>query len=326
MFPPPAVPSKPPASPRRARPGSREAGIRRIRSCHRKNTGFSGRHYCTDVGLCKSLFHKLSGSAGCGIPVGENTRIRRKLCLGTGPPGSCATVPDDRRQNDPSDDGWAIVEPMPPKRGNMGRPCGVSLRSVFDGVRHILSNGRRWRALPTDIHRIPPTGTVSTSGARAVRRACPDSLRDLARQCAGRSPEPTAAAIDSRSMKTTGSGGPRGHHAGGKVRGRKRHVAADLGGTPVAVMVHAAGIQDRDGAPDIIAKSPVTAPDVRGPLADGGHPDPKPRERPDGTGPADIIGTVGKPEDVKGFTVPRRHPPIPHPPRGAGAEPSESNS
>ncbi len=190
--------------------------------------------------------------------------------------------------------------------GNMGRPRGVSLRSVFDGVRHILSTGRRWRALPTDIHRIPPTGTVSTPGARAVRRACPDSLRDLARQCAGRSPEPPAAAIDGRSVRTTASGGPRGHHAGGKVKGRKQTVAADLGGTPVAVMVHAAGIQDRDGAPDVIAKPPVTAPDVRGPLADGGHPNPKPCGRPDGTGPADIIGTVGKPEDVKRFTVPRR--------------------
>ncbi len=77
----------------------------------------------------------------------------------------------------------------------------------------------------------------------------------------------------------------------------------DVGGTPVTVMVHAAGNRDRDGAPDVIAKPPLTAPDVRGPLADGGHPGPKPRGRPDGTGPADIIGTVEKPEDVKGFTV-----------------------
>ncbi len=191
---------------------------------------------------------------------------------------------------------------MPPKRGKMGRPRGTGLRSVFDGGRYILLTGRRWRALPTDIHRIPPTGTVSTSGARAVRRACPDFPRDLARQRAGRSPEP-AAAIDGRSVGTTGSGGPRGHHAGGKMKGRKRSVAVDVGGTPVTVMVHAAGIRDRDGAPDAIAKPPVTAPNVRGLRADGGHPGPKPRECPDGTGPADIIGTVEKPEDVKGFTV-----------------------
>ncbi len=50
--------------------------------------------------------------------------------------------PDDRRQNDPSDDGWAIVGPMPPKRGNTGRPRVVSLRSVSDRGRYILSTGR----------------------------------------------------------------------------------------------------------------------------------------------------------------------------------------
>ncbi len=182
-----------------------------------------------------------------------------------------------------------------------GRRTG--LRSVLDGGRHILSTGRRRRAFPTDIHRIPPTGTVSTPGARAVHRACPDSLWDSARQCAERSPKPAAAAIDGRSVRTSGSGGPRGYDAGGKVRGRKRTVAADLGGTPVTVMVHAAGIRDRDGAPDVIAKPPVTAPGVCKLRADGGGPEPKPRGRPDGTGPADIIGTVEKPEDATGFTV-----------------------
>ncbi len=121
--------------------------------------------------------------------------------------------PDDRRQNDLTDDGRTIAGPMPPKRVKMGRPRRTGLRSVFDGVRHILSTGRRWRALPTDIHRIPPNGTVSKSGAGAVRRACPDSPRDTARQCAGRSPEPTAATIDSRSVRTTGNDGPRGHDA-----------------------------------------------------------------------------------------------------------------
>ena len=158
---------------------------------------------------------------------------------------------------------------------------------MFDGVRYIL---------PPAAGGAPytPSRTISTPGAGAVRRACPDSLRDPARQCAGRSPEPAA-----------GSGGPRSHHAGGNVRGHKRTVAVDVGGTPVAVMVHAAGIRDRDGAPDVIAKPPVTVPEVRQLRAGGGHPGPKPRGRPDGTGPADITGTVEKPEDATGFTFTR---------------------
>ncbi len=112
--------------------------------------------------------------------------------------------------------------------------------------------------------------------------------------------------IDGRSVRTAGSGGPRGHHAGRKVKGRKRTVAVDVDGTPVTVMVHAADIQDRDGAPVVIAKLLETAPDVRQLRADGGHLGPKPRERLEKVGLADIIEIVEKPTDVKGFTVPSR--------------------
>ncbi len=107
-------------------------------------------------------------------------------------------------------------------------------------------------------------------------------------------------------MRTTESGGPRGHHAGRKVKGRKRHLIVDADGTPVVMTVHTADIQDRDGAPDLTAEPPETVPTVCRPFADGGHPGPKPRERPGGTGLPDVTGTVERPEDVKGFTVPCR--------------------
>ncbi len=107
-------------------------------------------------------------------------------------------------------------------------------------------------------------------------------LRDLARRCSGRSAEPAAAPVDSRSVRTTGSGGPRGHHAGRKVK--KRHLIVDAGGTPVVMTVHTADIQDRDGAPDLIAELLETVPTVCRPFADGGHPGPKLRERPGGMG------------------------------------------
>ncbi len=122
----------------------------------------------------------------------------------------------------------------------------------------------------------------------------------------GRSAEPAAAPVDSRSVRTTESGGPRGHHAGRKVKGRKRHLIVDAGGTPVVMTVHTADIQDRDGAPDLTAEPPETVPTVCGPFADGGLPGPKLRERPGGMGLPNVIGTVERPENVKGFTVPCR--------------------
>ncbi len=212
--------------------------------------------------------------------------------------------PDDHSQNDLTDAEWTIIEPMPPKRGRMGRPRGVDLRSVFDAGRYILSTGCRWRALPSGY---PPFSTDRNhfyawrrSGllARIVHR-----LRDLARRCSGRSAEPTAAPVDSQSVRTTESGGPRGHHAGRKVKGRKRHLIVDADGTPIVMTVHTADIQDRDGAPDLIAKLLETVPTVCRLFADGGYAGPKLRERPEGMGLPDVIRIVEKPKNVKGFTV-----------------------
>ena len=114
---------------------------------------------------------------------------------------------------------------------------------------------------------------------------------------------PTGAIIDSQSVKTTESGGLSGQDAGRKIRGRKRHIAVDMEGNPIVVHVHPADLQDRDGAPDVIADLPGRARGVSKVFADGGYRGSRLRDRLKDLTLPDILEIVGKPKETGGFIV-----------------------
>ncbi len=157
--------------------------------------------------------------------------------------------------SDLTDAEWALLEPFFPPSSHVGRPRKWPLRRIVEAILYLLRGGLPWRMLPPCF---PPVSTVRRWfylwRDNRLWLSLNHALLLIGREAAGREASPSAGVIDSQSVKTTESGGPRGYDAGKKTKGRKRHILTDTDGNLVHAVVHTADIQDRDGAPLVLAE------------------------------------------------------------------------
>jgi transposase len=163
-------------------------------------------------------------------------------------------------RTDLSDERWALIEPILTAWRAARRGLGIKepthdLREIVNAILYVNRTGIPWEYLP---HDFPPAKTVyayfAAWEADGTTAKIHDLLRTRVRRKAGRAAEPTAAIIDAQAVKTAGNvaEAEQGIDVGKQIKGRKRHIATDILGLLLVVVVTAASVQDTNGGKTVV--------------------------------------------------------------------------
>lgn len=228
-----------------------------------------------------------TGLKVCGATIRKALRVqgiervkpaRRKVESGASPKRYGYThahrrEPGERYTSSLTDAEWALVHDLFERpEGGRGMPAQIERRTLVQACCYVLRTGCAWRLLPSEF---PSWMTVYKSFSRWAEQGLfeqmHDRLRQQWRERLGRHAQPSAAVLDAQSTRTSPQGGDSGFDAGKKVKGRKRHLIVDTLGLLLAVSVTAASVQDRDGAPAVVAQACAKAPGLKKLYVDGAY-------------------------------------------------------
>ena len=202
---------------------------------------------------------------------------------------------------------WDYLKPMLPKPAKRGRPP-TDRRQILDAVLYVVKGGIPWRLLP---HDFPPWQTVYDVFRKWTVNhqwaALNDALRTLVRKAEGRDSQPTAAILDSQSVKSAGHGGDVGYDAAKRIKGRKRHLLVDTLGLVLGVAVTPASTPEREGAQAVLERPLKWFARLRRLWVDGGYTGEAFAEWVKDRRPKLEVEVVKRSDDTTGFKVlPRR--------------------
>lgn len=212
----------------------------------------------TGITVCTVTMHRAIKRAGLErIKTRQTRAASQPKRYGYTPAHRTAPSATDQYASSLTDAEWALAADLfELPEGSRGRPSKYPRRTMVDACCYVLRTGCAWTMLPKSF---PPWLAVHKSFSRWAAQGKFEQLQQRLfvqwRQRIARNATPSAMVIDSQANRISAQGGNSGYDAGKKVKGRKRHIVTDTLGLLLAVSVTAASVQDRDGAPSVVAQA-----------------------------------------------------------------------